>query len=210
MRGVKFDTIVAAIRKAGGSWCDETLLDRFAALPRSKGVPVAKKLEPYLETLSETLSAEMSGTVARTLAGSLVLLRVVGELDQQLREQFVGTGARQSTEFELTALHGGLLAARMLWIETLREIVLVDRAMPPELRAAAVEEVTADVVRRYAAAARGVLLHERAVSGTTVSGTTVFGAAVDSSLEVVSRFLRHGTDSFQSRTDRICDGMGIS
>ena len=205
MRAVTFDTIVAAIRKEGASWCDEPLLDRFERLPRIRGTSTlaTKKLPLYLGTLALTLSEVMPEAVARTLAGSLTLLRVIGDLDHELRECFAGTSVRQSTEFELTTLYGGLLAARMLWIESLREIVFGGRSRPVELRAAAVEEATADVVRRYSATARGLLLQESISPPRSAVN-------LDSTLDIVSTFLRAGGGSFVARTDRICEGLGIA
>ena len=203
MRAVKLQTIVAAIGNAGATWSDEAMLDRFIPIPRRTGVTAiaVKKLPLHLETLAAALSDIMPKGAARSFAGSLTLLRIVRELDSELHSSV--TDARQSTEFELTVLHGGLLAARMLLNDSLREIVLAERSASAELRAAAVEEATADVVRRYAAAARGVLLQE----GVDLPSTA---RSLDDALVTVSSFLRGDGRSFVTRTDTICDGLGIA
>ena len=205
MRRGKLETIVAAIRKDGSRWCDEPLLDRLAPLPMvNHGQSLSiKKLPDYLESLAEALATVLPEDSARSFAGSLTLLRVLRDLDAELRRSVAGPAVRQSTVFELTTLYGALLAARMLSVEALREVVLGERSLSPELRLATLAEVTADVVRRYASTVRGLPMQE-AVSSPSAAKN------LDAALDAVSAFLRARGGSFVARTDQICHAMGIA
>lgn len=219
----QFESIIAEIREAGDGWSDLSALDRLASLPRVKvkatgcDTLVERKVAPTLSSLSQAFERLAPQADARSLASAVALLSVVSGIEFQLRQSYMHEGAevRQSTLFRLTALYAELLAAQLLCIEQLRELVLSEgqgaNAQAP--RCAAIEEAAVDTAQRYAAILVSLPLSESKVDAPSmrrwaeselsavISGVREFATSVSSGVPSSAAFLE--------RTDRICEALGI-